>query len=72
MATVKNADNICLSTINENQSKFSSETHKFIHCQGGYRSMIACSILKSRGIHNISNIRGGYKQIMNNKEIITS
>jgi hydroxyacylglutathione hydrolase len=69
---VKNADNICLSTINENQSKFLSETHKFIHCQGGYRSMIACSILKSRGIHNISNIRGGYKQIMNNKEIITS
>jgi len=49
---------------------FLSETHKYIHCQGGYRSMIACSILKSRGIHNISNIRGGYNQIKRNKDII--
>jgi glyoxylase-like metal-dependent hydrolase (beta-lactamase superfamily II)/rhodanese-related sulfurtransferase len=64
------ADNICLSTINDNHEKFLSETHKYIHCQGGYRSMIACSILKSRGIHNISNIRGGYNQIIRNKDII--
>ena len=65
------AKNICLSTINENQIKFNSDIHKFIHCQGGYRSMIACSILKSRGVHNISNIRGGFKEIMNNKDVIT-
>ena len=70
LGKVKKAINICLSTINNHQDQFLSEDHKFIHCQGGYRSMIACSILKSRGIHNITNIRGGFKQIKNNQNII--
>ena len=70
LGKVKKAINICLSTINNHHDQFLSEDHKFIHCQGGYRSMIACSILKSRGIHNITNIRGGFKQIKNNQNII--
>jgi len=34
-----------------------------LHCQGGYRSMIAASILKARGIHNFKEVDGGYKAI---------
>lgn len=35
----------------------------YIYCAGGYRSVIAASILKSRGIHNIVNIAGGFAAI---------
>lgn len=35
----------------------------YIHCAGGYRSMIAASILKSRGIENVIDISGGYAAI---------
>ena len=35
----------------------------YLHCAGGYRSMIAASILKSRGIHNFKEIEGGFKAI---------
>ena len=35
----------------------------YIHCAGGYRSMIASSILKARGIHNFIDIKGGYSAI---------
>jgi len=34
-----------------------------VHCQSGYRSMIASSILKSRGYHNFKDVRGGWKAI---------
>ncbi|MDX2173850.1 MAG: MBL fold metallo-hydrolase [Bacteroidota bacterium] len=36
----------------------------YIHCAGGYRSMIASSILKARGIHNFKEIEGGFKAIV--------
>ncbi|MBP7809859.1 MAG: MBL fold metallo-hydrolase [Bacteroidia bacterium] len=35
----------------------------YIHCAGGYRSMIAASILKSRGVHNFKEVEGGFKAI---------
>jgi hydroxyacylglutathione hydrolase len=35
----------------------------YLHCAGGYRSMIAASILKARGIHNFKEIEGGFKSI---------
>ena len=35
----------------------------YLHCAGGYRSVIACSILKSRGFIHIINIQGGYKSL---------
>jgi rhodanese-related sulfurtransferase len=37
--------------------------HFFLHCAGGYRSMIAASILKSKGITNFSEIAGGFNAI---------
>src|SRR5690606_33080745 len=34
-----------------------------VHCQGGYRSMIAISLMKAAGYHNLSNVEGGYSSI---------
>jgi hydroxyacylglutathione hydrolase len=39
----------------------------YIHCAGGYRSMIASSILKARGIHNFKEVDGGFKAIAETK-----
>lgn len=60
---VVDAYNYQLSSINNYLSKFDEKNDYYIHCQSGYRSMIACSILKSRGIHNITNVIGGFKNL---------
>lgn len=40
------------------------ETHNlYVHCAGGYRSVIAASLLKRQGIHNLRNVTGGWSQI---------
>ena len=46
----------CLPTMN-------GEHSFFVYCAGGYRSMIAASILKRRGFHNVVNIKGGFKAL---------
>ncbi len=43
----------------------------YVHCGGGYRSLIASSILKSHGYQNIRNIAGGWKKIKEQKNIST-
>jgi len=60
---VENALNIPLDTINENFQKVPKEVDFFLHCAGGYRSVIMASILKSRGIHNMINIEKGMNGI---------
>ena len=60
-----------LSDINEYLNKFPEEGKFFIHCAGGYRSMIASSILKARGIHNIIEVQGGMKAILKTDVIVT-
>ena len=60
---VVNAHNYQLSSINNYLPKFDEKNDYYIHCQSGYRSIIACSILKSRGIHNITNVIGGFKNL---------
>jgi len=52
-----------LDYINKHLSEFPSDQEFYVHCAGGYRSMIAASILKSRGIHNLVDVQGGYKAI---------
>ncbi|WP_307424175.1 rhodanese-like domain-containing protein [Chryseobacterium sp. MDT2-18] len=49
--------------INEWASTLDKEAHFFLHCAGGYRSMIAASILNSRGIRNFTEIEGGFNKI---------
>lgn len=60
---VVDAHNYQLSSINNYLPKFDEKNDYYIHCQSGYRSMIACSILKSKGIHNITNVIGGFKNL---------
>jgi glyoxylase-like metal-dependent hydrolase (beta-lactamase superfamily II)/rhodanese-related sulfurtransferase len=60
---VENAVNIPLDTINENFQSVPREKEFFLHCAGGYRSVIMASILKSRGIHNLINVEKGMNGI---------
>ncbi len=52
-----------LDFLNDHLAEFPSKETFYIHCAGGYRSMIAASILKSRGVHNLVDIAGGFKAI---------
>jgi len=52
-----------LAYINENMASFDKQKTNYIHCAGGYRSMIACALLKARGYHNVIDISGGFKSI---------
>ncbi len=46
------------------------ETHNlYIHCQGGYRSVIAASLFKRQGIHNLRNVLGGYAKIKQEEKV---
>jgi glyoxylase-like metal-dependent hydrolase (beta-lactamase superfamily II)/rhodanese-related sulfurtransferase len=52
-----------LAYINEWTKDVKPEEHFFLHCAGGYRSMIAASILQARGYRNFTEIEGGFKAI---------
>ncbi|MEL6811338.1 MAG: MBL fold metallo-hydrolase [Bacteroidota bacterium] len=60
---IENAVHTPLDYINDHLSEFPESETFYVHCAGGYRSVIAASILKSRGIHNLVDIAGGFKAI---------
>ncbi|MGB2088460.1 MAG: rhodanese-like domain-containing protein, partial [Psychroflexus salarius] len=60
---VVGAENIPLNEINKHLAEL-PDTKFAIHCQGGYRSMIAASILKQRGFDNFVDVRGGFDKIL--------
>lgn len=62
-AHVVNALKMPLAEINDWASSLNNEEHFVIHCAGGYRSMIAASILNSRGIRNFTEVEGGFAKI---------
>ncbi len=62
---VIDAENAPLDEINKHLAEFSGDDTSYVHCAGGYRSVIAASILKSRGIHNIVDVKGGFGAIKN-------
>ncbi|MEB8329902.1 MBL fold metallo-hydrolase [Flavobacteriaceae bacterium KMM 6897] len=57
---VVEANNTPLDFLNDHMAEFPKEETFYVHCAGGYRSVIAASILKSRGIHNLIDIAGGF------------
>lgn len=57
---IDGAKNAPLGILNNHLSEFPEDKTFYVHCAGGYRSVIAASILKSRGIHNVIDIVGGY------------
>ncbi|MEL7221117.1 MAG: MBL fold metallo-hydrolase [Bacteroidota bacterium] len=60
---VVDALNLPLDFIDKNMSQVEKDKRYHIHCAGGYRSVIAISILKARGYHDVVDIAGGYKDI---------
>lgn len=62
---VEEAYNKPLAYINEWIKEIDPNEHFFIHCAGGYRSMVAASVLQARGYHNFTEIDGGFKAITN-------
>lgn len=57
------AINVPLNEINKHLAQFPKDKPFVLHCAGGYRSMIAASILKQRGWNNFSDVIGGFKEI---------
>lgn len=60
---VEGATNLPLDYISEQMEKLNKDTTYHLHCLGGYRSIIAASILKSRGYHHLMDVAGGYNAI---------
>ena len=60
---VEGAVNFPLDYINSNMDRLDKNETYYLHCLGGYRSMITASILKSRGLHNLVDIRKGWEAI---------
>ena len=57
------AQNFPLDKLNDYLSGFNPNKSTYVHCAGGYRSVIAISILKSKNIHNLIDIQGGFNAI---------
>jgi len=60
---VVDAKNTPLDFLNDHLAEFPKNQPFLLHCAGGYRSIIAASILKSRGVHNLIDITEGFKAI---------
>lgn len=61
---VKGFENFPLDFINKNMSALNRENKYYLHCQSGYRSVVAASILRARGFENLVNVAGGFKQLI--------
>jgi len=62
---VKGATNVPLNTMMDplNIAMIDTDNNLYVHCAGGYRSVIAASLLKRQGYHNLRNVLGGYGKI---------
>jgi rhodanese-related sulfurtransferase len=68
---VKDALNIPLQDLTDpgNMANLDEKYNLYVHCGGGYRSVIAASLLKRQGIHNLRNVTGGWGKIKDQKGI---
>lgn len=68
---VKDAINIPLQDLTDpgNMASLEEKYNLYVHCGGGYRSIIAASLLKRQGIHNLRNVTGGWGKIKDQKGI---
>ncbi|MDR7130429.1 glyoxylase-like metal-dependent hydrolase (beta-lactamase superfamily II)/rhodanese-related sulfurtransferase [Algoriphagus sp. 4150] len=65
---VLNAENAPLDYINESMLKIDKDKTYYVHCAGGYRSMVFNSILRARGYDNLIDIKGGFKELKESGE----
>jgi glyoxylase-like metal-dependent hydrolase (beta-lactamase superfamily II)/rhodanese-related sulfurtransferase len=70
---VKDAVNLSLNDMNDpgSMANLDDEQNIYVHCTGGYRSVIAVSLLKRQGIHNVRNVAGGWNKIKEEARIET-
>ena len=68
---IENAINIPLDTINSNFAAVPKDGEFYLHCLGGYRSVIMASVLKSRGYHHLINVEKGINGIKNTNVPLT-
>jgi len=64
---IKIAESTPLDFLNNHIAEFPKKGDFYVHCAGGYRSVIAASILKARGFHNVIDVAGGYAAVRNTK-----
>lgn len=57
---MKNAEFLPLADMPENLESLDKNKPYIVHCAGGYRSMIACSIMKQKGFNDVTNVYGGF------------
>ena len=60
---VKGVENFPLDWIHQNFAEIDPEKEYFLHCQSGYRSLVAASIFKANGVKNVTDVRGGFKDL---------
>lgn len=69
---VEGAINLPLDTINDHIGTLDKDKKYFVHCAGGYRSMIFNSVLKARGFDNVVDIQDGFKAIKESNTMQTT
>lgn len=69
---VDGAINLPLDYISEHMAEFPKDETFYIHCAGGYRSMMAASILKARGYDNVIDVAGGFADMQKTGRIKTT
>lgn len=65
---VKGARNLPLDYVHDNIAEIDKDKTWYVHCAGGYRSMIFISILKGKGYNNLVNVEGGFNALKKNGE----
>jgi len=68
---IASAQNLPLNEMTDvlNLAGFEDHQNLYVHCAGGYRSVIAASIMKKQGIHNLRNVLGGWNKIREQEKI---
>lgn len=66
------AENAPLDFVNESMAQIDKNKTYYVHCAGGYRSMIFNSILRARGYDNLIDVKSGFKALKESGKFITS
>jgi glyoxylase-like metal-dependent hydrolase (beta-lactamase superfamily II)/rhodanese-related sulfurtransferase len=66
---ISGAENTPLDDVNASMTQIDPDKTYYVHCAGGYRSMVFTSILRARGFDNLIEIKGGFKAIKENGDI---
>jgi hydroxyacylglutathione hydrolase len=71
MGHIKGAENVPLNELADplHMAQIDDEANLYVHCAGGYRSVIACSLMKREGFHNLRNVLGGFGKMKDVKDM---